>query len=453
MNRDAALPLRVAFWTQGCRLNQYDTEVVKAALGGYCALTEVPWHAAADLYVLNSCTVTGKAAQACRRLAREAKHRQPQARVVVVGCHAQTQPQDLAALPEIAAVVGNTCKVDVASWLPAVLAGDTGVIKVAPFGAPAPLIEPAITSFSGHTRAHVKIQDGCDLRCSYCAIWRARGPARSRSLADVLAQVGRLHGDGRYREIILTGVNLGAWGRDLPAPRREPAADLAGLLVALCDEFPDIRLRLSSLLPGDLTPVLATVLRERPQLQPHVHLSVQSGSDAVLARMRRPYRCDVLRRAAAELELIDPACGFGADVIVGFPGETDAEFAATIDLIETLPFSYVHIFRYSPRPDTPAAAMTPVRPEAVRARAQILRELADRKRFEFGRRLCDRRRPGVLERPQPGAKGRRATLDNYAAVTVSSELPAGTLVEVAVTGWRDRHLHGEVVRVIAEAGS
>ena len=442
-------PLRVAFHTQGCRLNQYDTEVIRDAMERLLPVIEVPWESDADLYVLNSCTVTGKAAQACRRLARQVKHRHPDARVVVAGCYAQTEPAALAALPEVDAVVGNTLKDQVDRWLPDVLAGTDQPVMVEPFGPRQPLSNPAISTFGGRTRAHVKVQDGCDLRCAYCKIWQARGPARSRPAAAVLDQVRLLHGTG-YRELVLTGVHLGAWGQDLTG---EPG-DLCDLLALLCRELPGSRLRLSSLHPDEVTPRLLDLMAAAAPLQPHLHLSLQSGSDAVLQRMHRPYSAHQAFAVAAGLAGVDPACGLGADLIVGFPGESEAEFTATLDLVDALPISYLHVFRFSARPGTPAAAMTPVASEVITRRAASLRALGRRKRAAFEERLLGQCRPGVLERPAPtDGNRRRATLDNFVAVTLDSELAAGTVVEVRLEAQRQGRLEGRLVRVVEEVSA
>jgi threonylcarbamoyladenosine tRNA methylthiotransferase MtaB len=304
-----------------------------------------------------------------------------------------------------------------------------------------------IEQFGGRSRAFVKIQEGCDLRCSYCLIWRARGPARSSPQAAVLDQVARLHEGAGFDELVLTGVHMGSWGRDLPGRPR-----LADLLAAVSDRFPALRLRLSSIHPDELGDDLLALLRDRPQLRPHLHVSLQSGSDGVLARMRRPYRVAQARAAVAAAVRQVPDCGLGADVIVGFPGETEAEFAATGDLVAELPFSYLHVFRYSPRPGTPAAGMTPVHPETVRERAARLREVAAGRRDRFARRLVGQEREAVLEDAEAGQPGcRHATTDNYAPVTVRTDRPAGTLVRLRLTAAETGHLQGELVTVLKEA--
>ncbi len=450
-NHDRTSPLRVAFHTLGCRMNQYDTEGIKVAMRQARPIEVVAWDDEADLYLLNSCTVTGKADQECRRLARQVKRRHPAARVVVAGCYAQTQPADLAAVPEIDGVLGNTTKDQVDRWLPAVLAAPLNdgqpVVMVEDFGKKLAFDSPIIEEFAGRSRAFVKIQDGCNLRCSYCLIWQARGPGRSRRQADVLDQVARLHQESGYNELVLTGVHMGAWGRDL----RDQDGRLDDLLAAVCDRFPDLRIRLSSIHPNEVSDDLLSLMAHRATMRPHLHISLQSGSDSVLARMQRPYRSDRAWQAIRAAAAVDPHMGIGADIIVGFPGETDEEFGDTVRMVEELPFTYLHVFRYSPRPGTPAADFAAVHPEAVSERSQILRDLAAAKRDAFQRDLIGRRREAVIENPDDRVPGRRvATTDNYAPVSVLSDLPAGTLIEVEPTAWRDGRLAAEHCTVLRE---
>ena len=280
--RERGPRLRVAFRTLGCRLNQYDTEGIRAAMARSRPIEVVGWDEPADLYLLNSCTVTGRADQECRRLARQAKRRHPGGKVVVAGCYAQTQPEQLAAVAEIDAVIGNADKDDVAAWLPRVLAADPPA--VADFAEDAVFDSPLIDAVPGRSRAFVKIQDGCNLRCTYCLIWKARGPGRSRPPGDVLAQLGLLQEAG-YREVILAGIHLGGYGRDL-APR----GSLCGLLALILERLPGLRIRLSSIHPNEVTPELLELFARHERLRPHLHISLQSGSSTVLARMKRPYR-------------------------------------------------------------------------------------------------------------------------------------------------------------------
>jgi len=439
--------IRVAFWTLGCRLNQYDTEGMKTAMVGRFAVRVVPWTESADVFVLNSCTVTSKADQECRRLARQVKRRNPAAKVVVAGCYAQTQPEALLQVAEIDAVVGNTSKEDVEQWLPRVLGAGHPLRAVEAFQEHPVFDSPLIDSFSGRSRAFVKIQDGCNLRCTYCLIWQARGPGRSRSPQDVLTQLGRLV-DAGYPETILAGIHLGGYGRDL-----RPRVKLTDLLGRCLREYPELRIRLSSIHPNEVSDALLDLYRNQANLQPHLHISLQSGSTSVLRRMKRPYdgprAWDAITRAAA----VGPHFGIGADIIVGFPGETDEEFEDTRRMVAELPFSYLHVFRFSPRPDTPAADMADaVHPETITRRSAILRELAAEKQEAFESAMIGTEREAVIESEGQAAGYREATTDNYATVLVPDEgLAAGTLATVRITGKEDGKLRGEIARIIREA--
>ncbi len=420
-------PLKVAFWTLGCRLNQYDTEGMKVAMAGKYVIEVVPWSEQAHLYILNSCTVTSKADQECRRLARQAKRKNPDSKVVVAGCYAQTQPESLANVTEIDAVVGNSNKEDVAQWLPEVLGDSPTKIQVEDFAEHPVFDSPLIDSFEGRSRAFVKIQDGCDLRCTYCLIWQARGPGRSRSVDDVLAQLDKLVNAG-YRETILAGIHLGGYGRDL-----QPKVSFTDLLTTILTAFPALRIRLSSIHPNEVTPRLLQMYTSNPRLRPHMHISLQSGSDGVLARMKRPYRSSRAWQAMTDVSAAAPHFGIGADIIVGFPGETDQEFDETLRLVQENPFSYLHVFRFSPRPGTPAATMEkPVHPELITHRSAVLRKLAQEKADQFRFKLMGTVREAVVEAESKISGWRQATTDNYITVMVPESFEPGQLVSVEI---------------------
>lgn len=433
-------PLKVAFWTLGCRLNQYDTEAIKTAMAGKYAVDVVPWSASAHVYVLNSCTVTGKADQECRRLARQVKKRNPDSKVVVAGCYAQTQPEALEAIAEIDGIVGNTAKEDVTSWLPNLLADDSQLVAVADFNDNPAFDSPLIDSFSGRSRAFVKIQDGCDLRCTYCLIWQARGPGRSRSQDEVLAQLQLLVDKG-FPETILAGIHLGGWGRDL-----RPRQRFTDLLKTCLETFPSLRIRLSSIHPNEVTPELLQLFTENPRLRPHLHISLQSGSDGVLARMKRPYRSERAWQALRDVAATAPGFGIGADLIVGFPGETDAEFEETRRMVQDLPFSYLHVFRFSARPGTVAADLPDqVHPETITRRSAVLRQLAEDKQHQFHKNLVGSVREAVVESESQLEGWRQATTDNYCTVMVPSGPQAGTLVSIQIDEIRDGQLFASYV--------
>lgn len=416
--------VRVAFQTLGCRLNQYDTEVMKTRLPAHLDCRIVPWDETADVYVLNSCTVTGKADQKCRQLSRQARRRNPRAKVVVTGCYAQTQPGALAAMDEIDGVVGVNEREDIHAWLPRLLVEEEKLVEVSQYAKRLEFRSHLIDDFDGRTRAYVKIQDGCDLRCTYCLIWKARGPGRSRPVAEVADQVGVLAERG-FREVVLTGVHLGSYGKDL---RWRPG--LVGLVDAVAPRFPELRFRLSSIHPNEVTPAFLDLFRRHANLRPYLHISMQSGSDTVLQRMRRPYAASSVADAVHAAAELHPHFGIGADVIVGFPEETDAEFEATRRMIADAPFSYLHVFRYSNRPGTRAAAMPDVHTETITARSAVLRELSAAKRAAFESRLLGSWHEATVEtdRPRPGYV--HATTGHYATVLVPDAWEAGAVVEV-----------------------
>ncbi len=437
--------LRVAFWTLGCRLNQYDTEGIRVELSALRPVQVVKWTDVADLYILNSCTVTAKADQECRRLARQAKRRAPRAKVIVAGCYAQTQPEALTNIEEIDGVIGNTAKDNVRGWLNDVLKDSEQVVQVEEFQEHPVFDSPIVDNFSGRSRAFVKIQDGCDLRCTYCLIWKARGPGRSRSLAEIRGQLQTLV-EHNFRETILAGIHLGGYGRDLVGGLSFPQ-----LLRTLLGDFPELRIRLSSIHPNEVKPELLALFAEFPHLQPHLHVSLQSGSDTVLQRMKRPYRGQRAWDAVRDIASVRPDFGIGADLIVGFPGETEREFDETVQMVQDLPFSYLHVFRFSPRPGTPAATMPdPVHPETVSRRATILRDLAHSKHHAFLSSLIGSPREAILETEtdQPGF--RRATTNNYVEVLVPQEGPTGALATIRPTKLENQKLWGEIVEVFHE---
>lgn len=441
-------PLRVAFRTLGCRLNQYDTESIKTRIAGFYALEVVDWNLPAEVYVLNSCTVTVRADQEARRLARQVKRRHPHSKVVVVGCYAQTQPEALSAIPEIDGVIGNTAKDDVASWLPDLLGSDLPTRRVEDFTSDPVFDAAVIDSFPGRSRAVVKIQDGCNLRCTYCLIWRARGPGRSRSPENVLAQLRQLAAGG-CAETVLAGIHLGGYGRD-----RQNGPLLPQLLAQCLREFPELRLRLSSIHPNEVTGELLGLYREHANLRRHLHVSLQSGSDTVLKRMKRPYRSSRVREAVLATAAVSPHFGIGADIIVGFPGETEAEFEQTRQLLEDLPLSYLHVFRFSQRPGTAAAVMPDqVDPREIARRSDIIRRLGSDLQTAFSRGLVGTTREAIVEGPVETGAGdsplRLTTTDNYVPVRIPDQgLPGGSLVTVKLAEFREDGLYGEVVSIL-----
>ncbi len=372
-------PETVALMTVGCKLNQYETEGM-AELFEQSGYTVVPFDETADVYVVNTCTVTMRSDYRSRQMLRRAARRNPDALVVAAGCYAQRDPQALDSMPEVDLVVGNTAKPRVAS-LVAERTGDSERVVVDPHER-AGFQALDIGRFRGYTRAFVKIQDGCDRRCTYCAVPDARGPARSRPFDEVVEQARRLSANG-YREVVLTGVHIGAYGAEADAVGTD-GRRLPELLVALAEIDDVVRIRLGSIEPMELTPELASVVLSEDKLCNHLHVPLESGSDRILDAMARTYTRTEYVEVVQRVTDNDPLCGLGADVMVGFPGETDEDFAETVALIEELPFTYLHVFAFSPREGTPAASMEDHVPSAEKKRrSRFLRNLSRSRSLAF----------------------------------------------------------------------
>lgn len=378
----------------GCRANQEELEALRSQLLAQGA-REVPYPGPADVVIVNTCAVTASAQAQSRQAVRRAARGGP-SRLIVTGCGAQLAPAQFAALPGVSGVVGNRGKAGIVTALGAAgRAPGSGVAvdwtedaSVTAFlprrGSAAPL----------RTRALLKVQDGCDATCAYCIVPRLRGRPVSRDPAEVLAEAERLAAGG-VREIVLTGVNLGLYGRG--------GLGLAGLLERLEGLPAGVRLRLSSLEPMTVEGAFLERFAASARICAHLHLPLQSGDDGVLARMGRPYDAAGFAALVARITHARPRLGLGVDVIAGFPGETEAAFAATLALLEALPITYLHAFAYSPRPGTPAADMPdPVPAPLRRARVRALRELDARLRRRFRERLRGTRATVLVERLRDG---------------------------------------------------
>jgi threonylcarbamoyladenosine tRNA methylthiotransferase MtaB len=436
----------VAFRTVGCRLNQCETAQMQEALSKAGFLV-VDWEQPAQVRVVNTCTVTAKSDRSCRHEIHAAKRLHPECLLAVTGCLAQVAPETLADLPEVDLVLGNPDKQDLAGHLATALrarasaqeAGShqSGASTVAVSLYPKRLLfeSESFAHFRGRTRAFLKIQTGCDSRCSYCIVPLARGPARSMPKAAVVEQVSLLTKQG-YREIVLTGIDLGSWGKDTGE------GSLADLLVLLLDDqrVPSLgRLRLSSVEPLELdASLLDVVWRAGDRMARHFHLPLQSGSDSVLERMARPYSGAQYLEVARDLARRLPDAAIGADIIVGFPGETEAEFEDTLALVNASPLTYLHVFGYSDRPGTAAQAMgEKISPEVIKRRSERLRRLGANKKQAFrGRLVGSEQRALVLD--ESAEDGRLVGLTgNYMEVLVEND---GSLLNRFVRVRLDRPL-------------
>ncbi|MEN6401116.1 MAG: tRNA (N(6)-L-threonylcarbamoyladenosine(37)-C(2))-methylthiotransferase MtaB [Armatimonadia bacterium] len=412
-----------AIKTLGCKLNQYESQQMREQLLrlGY---TIVDVDCPADLYIVNSCTVTHHADSDTRRLARRAKRLNPHAYVVVTGCYPQVARQELAAIPEIDLVCDQAEKARLADVLPEALRHADATSTTSPH-------DHLVHQFAEHTRCFIKVQEGCNARCSYCIIPDARGPSRSVALSEVIEQARELARAG-HPELVLIGTHLGQYGRDL-----EDDIDLTGLLLQLA-ALPEVqRLRLSSIEPCEVTDELISLIAgggraldaccegssldcAAPKLCRYLHIPLQSGSNTVLQRMRRPYTSESYAALIQRMHDAQAATGLGTDVIVGFPGETDEEFEQTRELLTSLPLSYLHVFTYSPRRGTPAASMPDQVPYQVALeRNHVLRELSERKRESFARQMIGQTLETVLQTDE-GDGWLRGVTDNYLQLQVQA---------------------------------
>jgi threonylcarbamoyladenosine tRNA methylthiotransferase MtaB len=416
----------------GCRATQADGAALESLLAAK-GLGAADERAAADLVVLNTCTVTSAADDDVRQTIRRVHRENPGARILVTGCYAQRAPEELAVLPGVAWVVGNSHKTQIADLVCIDNGGIDnggnatpyhGNIHVGDIFAQHDFLSAPVEDAAGdRTRPNLKIQDGCNNRCSFCIIPFVRGRSRSAPAGQVVAQVRGLA--ERYREIVLSGINLGRWGREPGSQMR-----LAGLIRLLLAETGVERLRLSSVEPMDFSDDLLNLMAGSPRIARHVHAPLQSGSDRVLRRMHRKYRPRHYADRVLKARALMPDAAIGADVMVGFPGETQADFEDSRHFIESLPFTYLHVFTYSERPGTPAAEDPAAVPMPVRKeRNRTLRDLAAAKNREFRERMVGRTLSGVTLHGTG-----TALTENYLKVELAGYREPNELVDLRIGG-------------------
>jgi threonylcarbamoyladenosine tRNA methylthiotransferase MtaB len=436
-------PVTVALATLGCRLNQVESREIGALLesGGFRVVEPA---AGAQIFVINTCTVTGRADFSDRQIIRRIARENPDAYLVVTGCLAQIDPAAAAAIAGVDLVVGNQEKYRLPELLGSLAKRARPEVAVADIGAARAVPIAPFARVTGRSRAFVKIQDGCQHRCAFCVVPAARGRSRSQEPKVVLDQVRDLVAAG-HLDVTLTGVDIGHYGRDL-----YPRSTLAALLRQLA-EVDGLRwLRLSSVLPSYFTPELVEAVTTLPVVAPHLHLPLQSGSDRVLRLMRRPYHTGMYRTLVDRLTATIPGLGLGADVIAGHPGETEDDFEATLRFVEGLPFSSLHVFAYSDRKGTEAASRPGHVPAAViRERSGRLRRLGHEKSLAFRRGLIGRRRDAVVL----GARDRRTGLlagltDNYVEVLFDGPDALGRrVVPLTITEAYADRTHGRLEEI------
>lgn len=462
----------------GCRATQADGAAIEQQLAGM-GLARVPTPANAQVVVLNTCTVTAAADADARATIRRIHRDHPQCKIMVTGCYAQRAPDELAILPGVTWVVGNSHKNQVASLAAAICPGEARmqpspqpVIAIAPRGAkPAPANFVSLHQLSGpapppetafqlvgdifahtelmaapvfeaavetgaRTRPNLKVQDGCDNRCSFCVIPFVRGQSRSLPLDAVLRECAALVAAG-YREVVISGINLGRWGRDFPTPSR-----FEDVVSAILERSAIERLRISSVEPMDWSPELIERMANSERICKHAHVPLQSGSDRVLRMMHRKYRPWHYAERITRIHTAMPNAAIGADVMVGFPGETDALFEENRKFIAELPFTYLHVFPYSSRPGTAAAKMPGHVPVPVaRERSRVLRELIAQKNAAFRQRFIGQTLEAItLHRVADTAT--EALTNNFLKLRLNGVHDANQLVRVTITGLTDTGLAG-----------
>lgn len=407
--------------TFGCRLNAYESEVIrenalKATLG--------------DAIVFNTCAVTAEAERQARQAIRRARRENPNAKIIVTGCSAQIHPQDYGQMPEVDMVIGNEEKLKPESFMSNVsekiLVNDIMSVKET--------AAHLITNFEGKTRAFVQVQNGCDHRCTFCIIPYGRGNSRSVPVGEIVNHVRALVEHG-YKEVVITGVDISDYGKDLPG--QPTLGQMMRRLLALVPELP--RLRLSSIDVAEVDVDIYRLMAEEPRLMPHMHISLQAGDDMILKRMKRRHLRQDALDFCAKIRSVRTDVAFGADIITGFPTETEDMFANTLRLVEEAELTYLHVFPYSARKGTPAARMPQVQKDVRKERAGRLRTLGKQQEQKLYDSFVGRQVSAITE------LGGIARTDNFVPVRLLDDVPAGRLVTVKISAKNNNELQGSVI--------
>ncbi|KAJ57109.1 2-methylthioadenine synthase [Actibacterium mucosum KCTC 23349] len=404
------------FTTLGCRLNAYETEAMKelAAEAGM-----------GDAVVINTCAVTSEAVRKARQEIRKLRRDNPDARLIVTGCAAQTEPQTFAQMDEVDLVIGNTEKMQPETWagMAADFIGQTEKVQVDDIMSVTETAGHLIDGFGTRSRAYVQVQNGCDHRCTFCIIPYGRGNSRSVPAGVVVDQIKRLVDRG-YNEVVLTGVDLTSWGADLPGEPR--LGDLVMRILRLVPDLP--RLRISSIDSIEADDNLMLAIATEPRLMPHLHLSLQAGDDMILKRMKRRHLRDDAIAFCAQARQLRPDITFGADIIAGFPTETEAMFKNSVKLVADCDLTWLHVFPYSPRPGTPAARMPQVDGRAIKTRAAQLRAAGDAQVTRHLAAQVGKTHQVLLENPRMGRT------EQFTEVSFGTDQPEGQIVAATITG-------------------
>jgi threonylcarbamoyladenosine tRNA methylthiotransferase MtaB len=443
-----ATPRTVAFYTLGCKLNYSETSAIGRTFEdrGY---SEVKFEEGANIYVINTCSVTEFADKKCRQIVRRALRFSPEAFVVVIGCYAQLKPKEISEIPGVELVVGAAEKFRILDFIDDLSkVTDKGMIRAGDVKEAKQFINAF--SFGDRTRSFLKVQDGCNYKCTFCTIPLARGKSRSDTIESVIANAKKI-GEAGTKEIVLTGVNLGDFGNGtevIEGMRPKKEAMFIDLIREL-DKVEEIkRFRISSIEPNLCTDEVIEFVAESERFVPHFHMPLQSGNDKQLRMMSRRYKSDLYIQRVKKIKSMMPHCCIGVDVIVGFPGETDEDFLETVEFLENLDISYLHVFTYSERANTPAAEMENVVPiEKRRKRNEILRNLSAKKKDNFYKQYLGRYRDILFEVHRDKTKMTGFT-DNYIKV----ELPfqAELINKIATVQLQNINEEGNVESMLAD---
>ena len=410
--------LSVEVVTFGCRLNAYESEVIRkrAAEDGL-----------SDAVIFNTCAVTGEAVRQARQAIRKMRRERPQARLIVTGCAAQIDPAAFGAMEEIDLVLGNAEKTEAGAY--AIAAPDAPRVRVNDIMSVRETAGHLIDGLKERARAYVEVQNGCDHRCTFCIIPFGRGNSRSAPAGEVVEQIRRLTAEG-YNEVVLTGVDVTSWGSDLPG--QPTLGQLVARILKLVPDLP--RLRLSSIDAAEIDPDLLRCMGEEPRLMPYLHLSLQAGDDMILKRMKRRHSRQQALDLVASVRAVRPDVAFGADLIAGFPTETDEMFNNTVALVEQTGLAFLHVFPFSPRPGTPAARMPQLDRGLIKRRAERLRAAGEAALIRHLAAQTGKVLSGLVERPGI------ARADDFSEIRFEGEAALGQIVPMRITGHDDKRL-------------
>lgn len=406
--------------TFGCRLNAFESEVMRAHAKG-AGMT--------DTVIFNTCAVTGEAVRQARQQIRRTARENPEARIIVTGCAAQIDASEFAAMPEVHEVIGNTEKLEAKSYAAGVDLAGTARVRVDDIMSVKGTASHMIEGIEGRARAFVQVQNGCDHRCTFCIIPFGRGNSRSVPAGDVVEQIKRLVGNG-YKEVVLTGVDITSYGPDLPGE-----ASLGHLIEQILTQVPDLpRLRISSIDSIEIDARLKDLIVGAPRLMPHLHLSLQSGDNMILKRMKRRHAREQSIAFCQEVKAARPDMALGADFIAGFPTETDEMFENTLRLVDECGLTFLHVFPYSVRPGTPAARMPQVPGDVIKARAARLRAKGDEAVAKHLSAMVGTRQTVLVEKPIQGHTS------NFTLVEFNQPQVPGELLDVTIDAAKDKSL-------------